>query len=82
VHYEATDPAGRESRQRCADALPMRLVVVVADPGLEQIAEDVKCVGGAGAIAEKLNKLISGSRLGRIEMQIGDEQRGKSPDRR
>ena len=54
----------------------MRVLVVVPDPGFEQIAEDVERLGIVGAGAQELDELRAGRGFHCIQMQIGYEQRG------
>ena len=53
------------------------LVVVIADPGLKQVTEDVERLGTAGPPRKEFDELLAGRRLAGIQMQIGDEQRGQ-----
>ena len=74
VHDIARYPMLSEAGERHADAIPIRFVIVIADPGVEQVAENVERVGAAGAKREKVDELRAGRRLAGIQMQIGDEQ--------
>src|SRR5690606_38929575 len=50
--------------------------VVVADPGLEQVAEDVQRVGARSLAAQEAQEQGGDFRPGRIQVQVGDEQGG------
>jgi hypothetical protein len=70
------DAGGDQFAQPGEDRLPAGRVVVVPDPHLEQIAEDVEVLGLACRPAQEgMEQLDRGRpRLG-IEVQVGDEQR-------
>lgn len=48
-------------------------VVIVTEPGFEQVAEDVQRVGPRNFVFEKAKKTPGGSRAFVAEMQVGDE---------
>src|SRR5574340_1352634 len=50
------------------------LVVVVADPGLEQVAQDVERVGTGNLFVEKVKKTPGGDRAFVGEVQVRDEE--------
>jgi hypothetical protein len=75
VHHVAGDAERTEASERQADAVAVGLVVVIADPGLEQVAQDVERRGVGGTSGQELDELLPGRRLAGIQMQIGDEQR-------
>ena len=50
-----------------------RFVVVVAGPGLEQVAEEVERVGAGGFLVEETKKTPGGSRAFVGQVQVGDE---------
>ena len=74
VQREAGDSRGSDGTQRLADLLVAGSLVVVADPGLEQITEDVERLRGARVGLEELEELIGRLRRARIEMHVRDEQ--------
>jgi len=78
VHDEARHAAHAQRAQRVADLLPMCILIIVSDPGLEQIPEDVECIGAGGPSLEEIYELRTDRGLQRIHMQIGDEQRAHS----
>ena len=49
---------------------------VVADPGLEQVAEDVQGIGATGFALEEIPEQTGDVRAVRIQVQIGDEEGG------
>lgn len=65
-----------ERAQRADDPALVRIGVVVADPGLEQVAEDVKRLRAAGFMRQEIEKLRGDVGPLPVEMQIGNEQRG------
>ena len=73
THDVARHAARRELRECGADLRTIRVIIVVADPALKQITEDVQRLGAASAPREKCAKLLTGRRCERIQMQIGDE---------
>ena len=75
VHHVAGDAALGEAGERGADPVAIRFAVVIADPGFEQVAEDVERLGVDGSSRQKVDELCAGRRLAGIQMQIGDEQR-------
>jgi len=77
VHHVAGHAAPAKACECQADAIAVRLVVVIADPGLEQVAEYVERCGAGGARGQELDELLPGRRLGGIQVQIGDEQRAQ-----
>ena len=76
MHDVAGYAARAERAQGIADAGAVRVLVVVPDPGFEQIAEDVERLGIVGAGAQELDELRAGRGFHCIQMQIGYEQRG------
>ena len=48
--------------------------IVVADPGLEQVAEDVQRIGAAGFAADELAEQFGDLRTLGVEVEVGDEQ--------
>jgi len=74
MHHIARHPAPAQLRERAADAVAVRLVVVVAHPGLEQVPENVERLGAGSARGKKIDELRAGRRLAGIQVQIGDEQ--------
>jgi hypothetical protein len=74
--HDVTRHAARAQRvQRVADLLPMWVLIIVSDPGLEQIPEDVERIGAGGPSLEEIYELRADRGFQRIQMQIGDEQR-------
>ena len=79
VHDVAGHAAAAAARRSAAQMrVAMRILVIVADPALEQIAEDVERLG-ARRRASPRNSMNCAPAAGstRIQMQIGDEQRGQ-----
>jgi len=64
----------KQLRQRSDNLLRQRAVIVVAHPGLEQIAQHIESFGACGALVEKAMK--GAGRFGAIgvQVQIGNEQ--------
>jgi hypothetical protein len=77
MHHIARHAALAQTGERDAHALAIRLVVVIADPGFEQIAEYVERFRSAGARCQEIDELRAGRRLAGIQMQVGDEQCGQ-----
>ena len=78
VHDVTRYAARAQCAQRVADLLSMRVLIIVSDPGLEQIPEDVERIGAGGPSLEEIYELCADGRFQRIQMQIGDEQRAHS----
>jgi len=76
MHDIAGHTARREPTQRIADQRPAGLRVIIADPRLEQIAENVERFGARRTLLEKGDELRASGGLERIQVQIGDEQGG------
>jgi hypothetical protein len=77
--HDVTRHAARAQRaQRVADLLPMWILIIVSDPGLEQIPKDVERIGAGGPSLEEIDELCADGGFQRIQMQIGDEQRAHS----
>ena len=74
VEGETRDPAVIELTQRAADPLVAWLLVVVPDPRLEQITEDIERLGRGRLIAQESQKLLSGFRGGRVQVHVRDEE--------
>ena len=75
VHERAGDARVRQPAQRGDDRLEARIVVVVADPGLEQVAEDVQLARRARGPIHELDEPARRLRIARSQVQVGDEQR-------
>ena len=68
--------AGRiQRRQRLRHHAPALRGIVVADPGLEQVAEDVERLRARGDAAKEAEECLGrvGARI--VQMQVGDEER-------
>ncbi len=76
VHDGARHAGRSQARERVEDRSQIGVVVVVADPCLEQIAEDVYAVGRHGLGSDEVDELARRRGPAGIEMQVGDEQRG------
>src|SRR5215468_3002141 len=74
VEGEARDAAASELAQRAAHTLIARLLIVVADPRLEQVTEDVERLGRGCLSAQEVQKLLGGFRGGGIQMHVRDEE--------
>ena len=68
------DAAGGQAREARAGARVVGIVVVVADPDLEQVAEQVERLGAARRAVEKGEECIDGPGGLAVEMQVGGEQ--------
>ena len=67
--HEVDGHAARGKRaQRVADLATHRIGVVIADPGLEQIAEDMQGRRTASLALEETQKRLDGRRRARVEM--------------
>src|SRR5215467_104560 len=63
-----------EPRDAVAGARRVRVVVIVADPHFEQIAEQVERVGRARLAVEEFQERIDGPGGLAVEMQVGSEE--------
>ena len=72
-------PASRDAAQRCGDARRERLAqLVVADPPVEQVAEDVDRGGRRAPGRRRTRGTRAARRALRREVQVGEEQRRAS----
>jgi len=62
--------------QRDRDRIGGRGGRVIADPGFEQIAQDVQGIGLHRFIAQERQEQVGDGWTTRVQVQIGDEQRG------
>ena len=69
-------PRLHQVAQRRLHALRDLAVVVVADPALEQVAEDVQRLRRARLAAQEGLEQRGDVRPRRVEVQVGDEERG------
>ena len=77
VHHENRRAVLGQLAQPADDGTELLLLDgLVADPVLEQVAEDVERVRGTRAAAEKIEEQPSNGGAGAAEMQVGNEQRG------
>src|SRR5579875_773816 len=60
---------------KAVDARVQHRVVIVSDIGLEQVAQDVKCVGAARLAGTEALEILDDVRARVVEVQVGDEQR-------
>ena len=67
--------AGRQCGQPGAGAGVVRVVVVIADPDLEQVTQQVERRGAARLAAEKLQECVDGPGGLAVEVKVGGEQR-------
>lgn len=67
-----------QPRQSGGDISRQCAVVVVPDPTLEQISEDVECLGAARFTAQEIQEQRGHVRASRIQMQVRDEEGGQS----
>ena len=74
-------PARGEAGEGRLDRREPQVVLVVADPGLEEVAEDVERACGARFRLDEGCEAPNRLRLARIEMQVRDEQRGHGGSR-
>ena len=64
----------RQVGKRIDDRLVLLGVIVVTEPGLEQVAEDVQRARISGAFTQKIGERLGYFRSCRIEMSIGNKQ--------
>src|SRR5687768_16015190 len=77
VHEVQRHAAPRQAAQQPHhDGVERHLQIVVADPVLEKIAEDVERLGSGRRAFEKIDEPLVRCRPVFGEMKIGDEQRG------
>jgi hypothetical protein len=76
AHQEQRHAAGAQPRQRLAHRSRQRIVGVVAQPGLEQVAEHVQRVGVRGLVAQEVQEQRGDGRARGMQVQVGNEQRG------
>ena len=72
-------PAARELARARDDRREPRIVVVVADPGLEQVAEDVELAGAARVALDERRKnrrIVSGSPASRCRSEMNSVGHG------
>jgi len=74
VQREAGNAARGERAQRAAHALVAGILIIVPDPRLEQVAEDVERFDTRGFGAEKPQELLGRLRRGAIQVHVRDEQ--------
>ncbi len=74
VQDEARDAVLRKLTQAGANTLLVRVGVVVADPRLEQISEDVHSFGAGPVATQKFQELLYGLRRAAIQMNVRDEE--------
>ena len=67
--------AASRPRRSATRAGKGRVEAVVADPELEQVAEDVERVGARRHVGEEALELRDDRRPGRVEMEVRDEER-------
>src|SRR6185503_11568987 len=79
VHERARDARAGELSECGDDRLQARIVVVVADPRLEQVAQDVQVARGARGPFHELDEPARRLRVPRSQVQVGDEERGHFP---
>jgi hypothetical protein len=80
VHDAARYARARQGAQRVDDHALRRVGIVVADPGLEQVAEDVERGRAPRSGCEKAQELLGRLRPRRIEVQVGDEERSHAAE--
>src|SRR5579864_8172600 len=74
VHHEARHAAAGERGKARAHALRCAAAVVVADPELEQVAENVEGLCARRLVCQELEELIDRGRRVRSQVQVRDEQ--------
>jgi len=74
VHDEAGHAAGGERADRLDGLLLVEVGCIVSDPRLEQIAEDVECVGARRLVPQEIDELPRDLRALRVDVQIRDEE--------
>jgi hypothetical protein len=75
VHHGAGHPRVAQPRERGEDRRERGIVVVVADPRLEQVAQDIEGARGERFALDEVHEQANRGSLARIEMQVGDEER-------
>lgn len=74
LHHEKRCARLGEITQCIADTRFHGIAVVVADPMLEQIPEDVEGLRGAGLVTEETQESVHRSRMVGVEVQVRDEE--------
>ncbi len=74
MHDEDFQPGVAGSRRAAVIRVAVRVVDIVADPDLEEIAEDVQGLGLAGAAGQKAEERSTAPGDRGDEVQIGDEE--------
>jgi cytochrome c553 len=80
AHDQTGHAAVHEAPQGCDHGTGGRIGIVVAQPGLEQVAEYVEPVRAARLPLQERHELICDRGVGRVEMQVGDQQGLHAPD--
>ncbi len=52
----------------------VRIRVIVTDPRFEQVAEDIKGIGGRGLPIKETQELLADRRLALLEVQVRNEE--------
>ena len=66
--------ARSQRTQSVAHRFLLGATFVIPYPHLEEVAEDVECLGGRGVRAQEGEKLLDSRRGSGVQMNIGDEQ--------
>src|SRR3990167_343744 len=74
AHHVDGNAGVGEFAQACPHGLGQFAVLIVANPGLEQVAQDVQRFGPAGLRAQEMQELHRDRGARRIQMQVGDEE--------
>ena len=77
VHRETRHSGSGELPQCGHDDALGRVRVVIADPGFEEVAEDVERAGAARLVPEKREELRGDVGPGRVQVQIRNEERAQ-----
>ena len=71
--------AGAQRSQRSDDARVERVVeIVVAGPVFEDVAEQVEPLGMRRALGQEAEERLGRARVGRLQMQVGNEERRRA----
>ncbi len=76
VHHEAGHAARGEFAQPGDGRRLRRVRRIIADPGFEQVTQNVQGGGVPGLGSQERQELLDDRRLRRVDMQIRDEERG------
>jgi len=67
-------PGITDTAQGGGDIACQRRIVIIANPGFKQVAQNVQCVGPVRLLQQELPEQGGDVRAFSIQMQVGDEQ--------